>query len=325
MHFVAQIYKDEQENIREQGKESNAIALRGYSPKMWVAPELMEVKLPVNAVAYNLCITGRDLYFERIAKPGGTGSPETWERYTGRVIDSVYKLSHEFCESYILRQAEIKSDLETYLMKNKNRIITAAKQEHSSVLNKINPQPNQSLVRSLEVTLRKIIRSEARIASSVIDYEIGRVEGATQQGIFDEYLAFNTKVVLRSPNMGFTGKVAPDFIYRHEVIGDIKTGGWQEFFIYTAVAYALAYEEHTRRDMDLGTIVFPQFPRNRSIPVYHHTTVVFLNDTMRRAFKAVRDRKLQIIYDKKDPGRPDSQDKCDPGCPFLTHCWGNTP
>jgi len=325
MHFVAQVYKDEQENVRDQGTQSNNITLRGYSPKMWVAPELAEVKLPVNAIAYNLCITGRDLYLERIAKPGGIGSPETWERYTGRLIDSIYKLSHALCEAYVLKQAQIKSNLETYLMKNHTKIIKSAKTEHTSVFNKINPQPNQSIVRNFDPILRKIIRSEARIASSLIDYEIGRVEGATTKGIFDEYLDFNTNVILRSPHIGFTGKVAPDFIYRHEVIGDIKTGTWQEFFIHTAVAYALAYEEHTRRDMNYGTILYPQFPRNRDIPVYHRTTIVYLDDVLRRAFKAVRDRKLQIIHDRQDPGKPDNQAKCDPGCPFITHCWENAP
>ena len=162
----------------------------------------------------------------------------------------------------------------------------------------------------------------ATIASALIDFEIGRVEGATPKGIFNEYLGFNTNVVLRSPHLGFTGKVSPDFIYRHEVIGDIKTGTWQEFFMYTAIAYALAYEEHTRRDMNYGTILYPEFPRNQRIPVYHYTSIEFLSDPMRLAFKAVRDRKLQIIHDKKDPGKPDSKDKCDPGCPFLSHCWG---
>lgn len=319
MHFVAQIYKEEQETIREQGKEANTILLRGYNPKMWVRPELMEVKLPVNAIAYNLCITGRDLYLERIK---GFKSPETWERYTGRLIDSVYKISHELCEAYVLRQTNIKSNLETYLVKNQNKIINQAKVEHSPVLSKMSPQPNQSLVRSFDGTLRKIVRSEGRIASALIDFEIGRVEGATPKGIFDEYLGFNTNVVLRSPHLGFTGKVSPDFIYRHEVIGDIKTGTWQEFFMYTAIAYALAYEEHTRRDMNYGTILYPEFPRNQRIPVYHHTSIEFLSDPMRLAFKAVRDRKLQIIHDKEDPGKPNSKDKCDPGCPFLSYCWG---
>lgn len=319
MHVIAQIYKEEQENIREQGKEANTVVLRGYNPKMWVGPELMDVKLPVNAIAYNLCITGRDLYLERIKR---LRNPETWERYAGRVIDSVYRLSHEWCEAYVLRQTKMKSNLETYLVKNQNKIINRAKDEHSSVLGRIAPQPNQSLIRSFDGTLRKIVRSEARIASSLIDFEIARVEGATLKGIFDEYLGFNTNVVLRSPYLGFTGKVAPDFIYRHDVIGDIKTGTWQEFFLYTAIAYALAYEEHTRRDMNYGTILYPEFPRNQRIPVYHHTSIEFLSDPMRLAFKAVRDRKLQIIHDKEDPAKPDSKDKCDSGCPFLSYCWG---
>ena len=319
MHFVAQVYKEEQESIRERSKEANTIVLRGYDTKIWVGPELMDVKLPVNAITYNLCITGRDLYLERIE---GLKSPETWERYTGRVIDSVYKLSHEVCEAYILRQTNIKSNLETYLVKNQSKIINRAKEEHSSVLSKITPQPNQSFVGSLDRTLQKIVRSEGRIASALIDFEIGRVEGATPKGIFSEYLGFNTNIILRSPHLGFTGKVSPDFIYRHEVIGDIKTGAWQEFFMYTAIAYALVYEEHTRRDMNYGTILYPQFPRNQRIPSYHHTSIEFLSDPMRLAFKAVRDRKLQIIHDKKDPGKPDSKNICDPGCPFLSHCWG---
>ena len=175
MHFIAQLYKDELETIREQGKKANTIALRGYSKKMWIAPELRGIKLPVNTVAYNLCITGRDLYLERVKK---LKNPETWERYTGRVIDSTYKLSHQLCEIYISRQKTLKSDLETYLVKNQNKIINQAKREHSSVFRQLRPKPNQSHVASLDSTLRKIIKSEAKIALSLINFEIGRVQGA---------------------------------------------------------------------------------------------------------------------------------------------------
>ena len=319
MHFVAHLFAGQLDALRQEKSRSGSIRLRGYDAATWVKPELFDIKLPVNAIAYNLCPTSRDLYLERVE---GSRAPQTWERYTGKVIDSTYKAIHRKCEEYFFKHASLKCSLPQYLARSKKRIIEYAKNEHAQDFNNIRPIPNQSRIRQLEDTLKKIIMSETSLASSLLDVEVSKIDGANAKGIFEEYLSFNTDLVLKSLHLGFSEKATPDFVYRHEVMGDIKTGKWYEFFLYTAIAYVLAYEDHTRKDIDYGVILHPEFPRRKKIPIYGHTNIRFIDDRLRHAFIAIRDRKLQIIKEGKDPGKPDSKDKCDSECPFVQECWG---
>lgn len=318
MHFVAQLYSNQQEILKQQRSD---IRLRGYDASTWVKPELSDIKLPVNVIAYNLCPTARDLYFERVRR---ITSPQSWERYEGKVIDYTYKAVHRKCEEYVIKQQRAEFSLALYIARNHKRIIECARQKHARELSRIIPSPRQNKFRALEGVLKKIIKSEASLASGLINFEVGRTAEANVKGIFDEYLDFNTDLVLKSPHLGFGEKATPDFLYRHEVIGDIKTGRWQEFYIHTAVAYALAYEEHTKRDMNYGVILHAQFPSRKNIPIYPHVSIEFIDDRLRHAFIAIRDRKLQIIKEGEDPGKPESRDKCDTGCPFLQRCWSGT-
>lgn len=315
MHFIAQLCSSQKEYLRTQ---TNIIKLRGYSPKTWVAPELINIKLPVNAIAYNICPTYRDLYLERINR---IRSELTWNRYMGKIIDATYKIVHNKCKWYVLNRRRSRYNLLNYVARKQKAIIHSAKELYEAELRNVNPPVNQNQIRSLDLILKKIIKSEANTANSIINFELSRVAGANIKGIFDEYLSFNTNLILKSPHMGFSEKATPDFVYKHEIIGDIKTGKWQEFYMYTAAAYALAYEEHTGRNMNYGVILHVEFPRSKDIPVYSHTSIEFIDDPIRNKFLAIRDRKLQIIKEKEDPGKPDSQDKCDPSCSFLQKCW----
>jgi CRISPR/Cas system-associated exonuclease Cas4 (RecB family) len=320
MYHIAEVYRDSIDNMRAEREQATGIKLRGYKSDMWVNPEFISVQLPVNVIAFNLCPTSRDLYLEKICN---IRTEETFERYKGRVIDSLYKACHLGCQKYILNKKK-KLSLDKYIGKLRNRLIKESKQEYSSIFNHLTPKPTTAQTNELDTILRKIVDSESKMAEGIIESELRRVEGATQEGIFDEYLNFNTKVILFSPHIGFTSKVAPDFIYKHEVIGDIKTGVWHDFLINSAVAYALAYEEHTRRDMDFGTILNPQFPPTKNTPVYHHTAVVYLSDARRRTFKAVRDRKLQLMQTPSDPGKPTNKTDCNSACPHVSNCWSLT-
>lgn len=317
MHYIAILYERTRQS---RGTTGPAIELRGYSPKTWIPAELSEVELPVYALAYTPCPRFRDVYLEWVLE---TPITPTWGRYQGRVIDEVYKLIHERCEEYASGTRTRNFDLYNHLIREQNAILANAKNKYQRELSQIQTQPDESVTQAFDEALKKIIRFEAEITSAFINFEIAKIESANPHQIFTEYFNFNTDFALSARNQGFRTPATPDFIYRHEVIGDIKSGKWQHFLEYTIVAYTLAYEEHTGHDMNYGAILHVELPTSRLVPAHYRAGIKFLDDYKRKRFILMRDRKLEIVSQGLDPGKPDSQNECDTECPFLSYCWGD--
>jgi CRISPR-associated protein Csa1 len=316
MHYIALLY----ERTRQSRLIQESVKLRGYHPATWVPSDLSRIRLPVYAIAYAQCPTFRDIYLEFIKKEK---MMPTWERYQGRIIDELYKLTHSKCEEYVSRCSSSNVDIYGYLIDKQDEIVAEAKNRHKNMFKQINPQPTNEQMLSLEEGLKKVIRFEAEITSTLVDFEIARVESTNPKRIFNEYFNFNTNLALRAKNQGFTTPAIPDFVYRHELIGDIKSGAWQEFFEYTIVAYALAYEEHIGRDMNYGAILHVQLPQNRLVPAHYEGDIVFLDDSRRNRFIMMRNRKLELLATQIDPGKPDTPNGCI-GCGFMHLCWEAT-
>ena len=316
MHFIALLHD------RMPGLNSTVpnIKLRGFDPKTWVAPELQEIKLPVNAIAHVFCPTYRDIYLEMVE---GKVMPPTWERYQGRVIDEVYKSIHKECEQYVSQCKAHNCDIYGYLISQQDGLIDKAKKKFQKDSDDIATKPNEDEIRKFDESLKKIVRFEAEITSSHMDFEISRLKDASPKKIFDDFFHFITDYAITAKHQGFGTPSIPDFIFRNTIIGDIKSGPWQDFLINTVIAYALAYEEYTGKPMDFGSILHVDLIDSRLVPTHYGATIEQLNDYLRERFILVRDRKLQIIKDKIDPGKPDDQKKC-AGCSFRDVCWGNT-
>ena len=316
MHFIALL----DDKMRGVSSTVPNITLRGNDPKTWVAPELQDVQLPVNAIAYANCPTFRDIYLEvvenKIRLP-------TWERYQGRVIDEVYKSVHKICEQYVSQCKAQNCDVYDHIIKQQDDLVTKVKKEFRGDFDSIAVKPSQNEIDKFDAALRKIIKFEAEITSSYMDFEISRLKDANPKKVFDNFFHFITDFAITTKHQGFGTPSTPDFIFRNTVIGDIKAGPWQDFLLYTVVAYALAYEEYTGKPIDLGSILHVELMDSRLVPTHYRATIEQLDDHRRKRFLAVRDRKLQIIKDKIDPGKPDDQAKC-VGCSFQDECWGNT-
>lgn len=314
MHYIAILYERTPQS--RSTAEAN-IRLRGYTQPTWVDSEWP--RLPVYALAYVFCPTSRDVYLEWVEKKV---RPFTWERYQGRVIDELYKLIHLNCQEYALHTPTSRFDLYTHLVSIQGQLVSDAKDRHQNAFEQISPRPNQRQIQAFDDGLQKIVRFEGEITSAFMDFEIARLQSASPNRIFREYFDFNTDFALRAKNQGFATPATPDFVFRHAVVGDIKSGHWQAFFEYTVVAYALAYEEHTHRDMNYGAILHVELPRRRQVPAHYEGDVIYLDDAKRRRFLAVRNRKLQIVANAIDPGKPDSNPGC-AGCSFYSDCWSD--
>ena len=287
MHFVA-LLDDRFQKIGRTKRQVD-IEWRGYRPQTWVPAELSGIELPVNSLAYNVCPTHRDIYLEFVQH---LQRPPTWERYRGRLIDEVYKTVHRKCAEYVLSHSVNQFALYEYLVGEQDNILQEVKREHRPELRGLNvvgvaPQ-------TLDEELKRIIRFEAEITSALVAFQIAKVKSGSPRRIFDRYFMFNTDLPLNAPHQGFRGDATPDFIYRNNVVGDIKSGKWQEFFYYTIAAYALAYEEHTNEDMNYGVILHLE-KSNRRVPLHYRTRIELIDDAKRERFCMVRNRKLEIV------------------------------
>lgn len=319
MHYIT--FLDDRSQKIGRARRQVGITLRGYTPRTWIPAELSHVTLPVHTIAYSPCPTYRDVFLEVVR---GESRPPTWQRYCGRVIDEVYKLIHRKCEDYVSQPRIIRSfDLHSHLIANKNNIIDEAKRKYSSKLSSLDSPPAAEQVMSLDSQLEKIIRFEAELTSSLMNYQIAKVQSANVRRIFSQYFDFSTDLSFRAPHQGFTSDATPDFLYRHSVVGDIKSGKWQQFFEQTVVAYALAYEEHTQENMDYGVIMHVEIPASRQVPLHYKTRIEVLDDLKRRRYLAVRNKKLEIVSTGIEPETPQSSAECDRACSFFNICWGN--
>lgn len=314
MHFVAILYE---KKVRSLERPPSTITLRGYDPKTWIPAELTQIRLPVYALAYAPCPTCRDIYLIRVAN---IQVPFTWDRYKGKVIDFIYKNVHEICSDYVIQCRTRTFDLHQELNSKQDQLIERAKREFRGDYESIASPPEQQETDRFYDALKKIIRFEAELTSATINFEIATNRDANPGRIFSEHFDFNTNYSLNPRHQGFNSPATPDFIFRHKIIGDIKSGSWKRFFEYTVIAYALAYEDHTNQNMDYGVILNVELPSSRLVPVHYEGGIEFLDDRKRERFIALRNRKLEIINSNTDPGKPDHE-QCPDDCPFLSHCW----
>lgn len=314
MHFVAVLYE---KTARSFESIPSPITRRGYEPQTWVPAELARIKLPVYAIAYAPCPTSRDIYLEKVAN---IQTPFTLDRYKGKVIDFIYKNLHKSCSVYVTG-ADVKSfDLYKELTSKQDQFIEDAKREFQTEFKKIAPPPGQRDLELFYNSLKKIIRFEAELTSATINFEIARNKAASPRHIFSQLFDFNTDFSLNPQHQGLNAPAIPDFIFRHMVVGDIKSGSWKSFFEYTAIAYALAYEDDTSQNMNYGVILHVELPDSRRIPVHYEVKIEYLDDRKRERFIALRNRKLEIVNSGVDPGKPD-RTQCPSDCPFQSHCW----
>ena len=317
MHLIAALYAKHVKGNPQPIK----VELRGYQPAVWVSSEyqLADVALPLNQLAYAACPTSRDLYFEVVE---GIQRPLTWERAVGRIVDGLYKSLHLAAEAYCHTTQARSFDLTSHLTARTSEFVGNAIRGQRTEIRKLEPAPSEAEIEGLRTSLAKIVRFEAMMLGSAIEQEIACSPDKTPRQVFDQTFDFSSDFKIASQKLGFTPIATADFLYRQQVIGDIKTGESKPFFDYTMAAYALGYEEEHGNDMDLGAILVVSLPPSRPFPVHKGSRLKRLDDGLRRVFIAMRDHKLRIVAERKDPGRAETQGSCDPSCPFLERCWG---
>jgi len=297
-----------------------SIKLRGYERVGYPAPELFGVRLPVNLLTFNLCKTQRDVFLHVT----GHSMPETWERYYGRVIHTLY----QEILSNILKIVGANSigslDLGSSLTNLRNTILASSLRKHRDVLKKVKALFESSELETLQAKLKsdmeKIFCYEKGLSSALVNFELSSLYNQSSGNpLFQKTFALSAGESYNAHVLGFTNPVTPDFRYKNDVVGDIKTGPWRDYYYHTLTAYALSIEAHTRSPVDCGIILHVQI-LDRTVPIHELARFEVIDDFKRKRFLMIRDEKLRVAKEKVDPGRPVSSKECE-GCGFYNHCW----
>ncbi len=298
------------------------IAVRGYDVgKVGVGADLKSPKwfLPVNEIASSYCPTDRYSYLKKYRK---IKWERTWDMLKGSIVDELYgSLFKEF------QACTIKGKLKDLLLfpqmeKFKETKLHEVEETVSKCKPKLMKAPSDAQESAFLEHIKSLLCFEIRLCTSILDFRMSIKKDIHVKAEVALLFPFNLKVKILALDLGFSGGAEPDFIYNGRVIGDIKTGEWQEFFNLTLAAYALAYENENHRNLNLGIIINPTFDKNRSVPLFDNFGVSIVGDRHRKAVLTLRDKKLNLMKSKQDPGKPGSRDDCFNGCRYLEYCWG---
>lgn len=310
-------------NLSKTAKEE--ISIRGYDiARVKINSDLKNKSwfLPVNEIISGYCPTDRYTYLKRFV-PEAKLEP-TWDSFKGRIIDDLYKDLFEAFSTYVqgtkIKEFIISEELEEF---GKNKLEEIRKKIDKDKNKMITPPEEDEITEFLK-NIKNLLRLETELCGSIIDHKISIKKDINLKSEVALLFPFIFKVKIDAPDLGFAEGAEPDFIYNHMVIGDIKTGEWQDFFYLTFAAYALAYEFEHKKDIDLGVILNPIFHKQRTVPLYYNSQMLVIKDKYRKDVLLLRDKKIKLIKDQIDPKTPKNKSDCSKGCGYLNYCWGNS-
>lgn len=92
----------------------------------------------------------------------------------------------------------------------------------------------------------------------------------------------------------------------------------QEWHRLAPVGYALVFESVHEIPIDICCIVYLDVVNSRVIV---NKDLFFTSDELRNWWVEERDRKLEIVAERKDPGKPTSA-QCPKDCVYYQTCYG---
>ncbi|MCK4552732.1 CRISPR-associated protein Cas4 [Candidatus Pacearchaeota archaeon] len=305
------------ENLRKRAKEE--IKLRGYTDHLNSDLSNESNFLPINEITGDYCPTWRYSWIKKFVK--NPKKQITWPILQGRIIDNVYEKIIEYSSDSINNVKLEEMDLKKQLERNKQKIMEGVKKEIKKELRKINNAPKEEEIKNFIGNINKIIEFEHSICLALLSFKMSTKKDLRIRSEIKILFPISIKQKINGKDLGFSGSSEPDFLYREDVVGEIKSGGWRESFKLTCAAYALAYESEYNRDIDLMVIINPSFSKKRKTPLQENFTFEIISDVYRKAVFTRRDERIELIKKGNDPGTPKKDEKCI-DCQYYPFCWG---
>jgi len=266
--------------------------LRGWS---WHQPPLRpyyeDVKLPMYAVCSKYCPTNRDVYWGSVEKVKGILS---LKMALGKVLHGAVS----DCLQAFLRRAGM--DFESWWRKIRWGEIPA--------------RPEEMLKPAETVWTYLVKMCEARYA------EISaRQPYASEQDLMASTVPFLIEHKISGELLGLSGLLSLDcYDYLRAIMFDLKVESapldWHRL---SPVGYALVFESVHEVPVDVCCIVYLNLVGDRIVV---KKDLFFANDELRSWWIEERDRKLEIVAEKKDPGKPE-RSQCSEDCLYYRACY----
>lgn len=284
--------------------------LRGWN---WAQPPLVAIyrsHLGISDIASLYCATGKDTYLKKVAKIGFRANEAMVEGLLlHRIISEVFtKAKVLIYKMPDLTSHEFMRELGEIDVEREARIWGFGSREALRTEPPLSPEMvgKGSLLWEFEKT---------RIA-----YRIDDIRSRYPYCEADSFVFLVMPVVveqrLNGTFLGLSQNLAVDgYIFSHGMVADIKFDPVErDFHKLTTTGYAMVMESLYEYPIDIGCITYVHFKDNqvRLRRSFHH-----ISDELRQWFIEERDKKMKMIDDEMDPGKPE---QCYDICPYLDVC-----
>jgi len=267
--------------------------LRGWN---WHQPPLKpyfdNVKLPMYEVSSKYCPSNRDVYLRHVEKKYAAQSPRM---ALGKLFHGVVS---DCLQSFRQRQ---NMSFETWWQKVRWQEIAEK------------PENVIDCCRQVWEFTHKMCEAELAELSCSQPY-------ATEQDLMSTAVPFLVEHKLSGELLGLSDVLSVDcFDYLKTIMFDLKvTGTKDEWHRLYSLGYALVFESIHEVPVDVCCTVYLNV-ENSKISV--QKDLFFANDELRQWWIEERDRKLEIVAERKDPGKPENS-QCKEYCPYFNACYG---
>jgi CRISPR-associated protein Csa1 len=245
-------------------------------------------RISMFSVCGKFCPTARDVYLQYVERKAPS---MTWELVLGASTHNL--IEHIFTEL----RAEREPTFEKWW---------ASELEHKG---------RKEFAKNLEpllLSLWELVTSQAK--SALLEAQSGQPYASPSQ-IIEIALPFLVEHKLDGRLLGLSGTLSVDcYDYLRHIIFDVKVGGApKDFYRLYPTGYALVFESMYEVPVDIGCSIHIGFIDGK---VRITRDLFFINDDLRSWWVEERDKKLEIVATKRDPGKA----SCPPNCPFAEVC-----
>lgn len=267
--------------------------LRGWS---WFQPPLKpyydNVKLPMYSVCSKYCPTSRDVYLRNVEKvyPRPTARVALGKMFHGVVSDCL--------QAYLQRQHV---DFEGWWQKIRWAEIP---EEPENV-----KEPS-----------KKVWNFVSKLCEAKLAEVSSRQPYASRYDVVASALPFLIEHKISGELLGLSGILSVDcYDYLRAIMFDLKvTSNEKEWHRLSPIGYAMVFESVHEVPVDICCVVYLNVENNR---VGVKKDLFFASDELRQWWIEERDKKLEIVAEGRDPGKP-ARSECSESCMFFNACYG---
>ncbi|MEM3737103.1 MAG: type I-A CRISPR-associated protein Cas4/Csa1 [Candidatus Bathyarchaeia archaeon] len=266
--------------------------LRGWS---WHQPPLKpyyeDVKLPMYAVCSKYCPTGRDIYLNFVEKISGTLNSRM---ALGKILHGVVS----DCLQAFLQKRSL--NFELWEQKIRWDEIPAKREEVLEPARKV----WEYLVKICEARYVDIASSQPY---------------ASEQDLLASTVPFLVEHKISGELLGLSGLLSLDcYDYMRAIMFDLKVGDKpQDWHRLAPVGYSIVFESVHEVPVDVCCVVYLNLTGNH---ILVKKDLFFASDELRNMWIEERDRKLEIVAERRDPGRPE-RSQCTEECRYYQVCY----